>query len=709
MGLHATDGFGLDTEPRPPASRRNDLDGALANLLGPDALFRSGQREAIEAVLDDGARVLLVQKTGWGKSIVYWLATRMRRDQGKGPTLIISPLLALMRDQIRAASAIGLRAATVNSQNRDGWAGIREGLERDEIDVLLISPERLANDDFIRSFLPSIQGSLGLFVVDEVHCVSDWGHDFRPDYRRISTIIGSLPESVPILGTTATANSRVRADVAEQLGPAAQTVVGPLARDSLRLATLTVADQAERLAWLARYVPHMPGSGIIYCLTVGDVERVAAWLVRHGVEARAYHGRQSSEEREALEVALQRNELDVLVATVALGMGFDKPDLSYVIHFQRPGSVIAYYQQVGRAGRAVRSADGILLSGQEDDEIQEFFIRSAFPPIDDLRAVLDAVASTDTTTIGYLETVVNLPRNRISAILRILEVDGAIARHGSRFFRTATTWVPDEDRAERVTALRHEELDEMREYLSTSSCLMRFLVSALDDDQASDCGRCMNCRQQMPLSTVDSAVVREAVSFLKRDQRFIKPRLKWARGAVPSLNGFIDEPCEPGLSLAMYGDAGWGTLIKRAKYEKYAFDEELLDAAADVIKARWTPDPDSGWWVASIPSRGGSTLVSDAARAIADRLGLEYRAGVLTMQDTGYFQKEMQNSVQQLRNAYESLVLEPEQVTSSPVLLVDDMVDSRWTLTVAGHLLRLHGSRAVYPFAFAEATSRIDR
>jgi ATP-dependent DNA helicase RecQ len=361
----------------------------------PDASFRDGQWEAIRAVVEDRATLLLVRRTGWGKSMVYFLATRLLRDAGAGPTLLVSPLLALMRNQIEAAARIGVRAASINSTNTGAWDRIEADLRQGAIDVLLISPERLANPDFRQQVLGRVANRIGLFVVDEAHCISDWGHDFRPDYQRLKRILQALPPNVPVLATTATANERVVDDVAGQLGTDVTVSRGPLARASLRLQTLTMPSPTDRMAWLAEHVPQLPGSGIIYALTVRDTERVAQWLRSRGVEAHAYSGRLANDERERLEHALLGNDVKALVATTALSMGFDKPDLGFVIHYQRPGSVVHYYQQVGRAGRDGNTAYGILFQGSEDDYIARYFIERAFPDPDDVDAVLAALEQAD--------------------------------------------------------------------------------------------------------------------------------------------------------------------------------------------------------------------------------------------------------------------------------------------------------------------------
>ncbi len=670
-------------------------------MLGPDTAFRPDQREAIEAVIADGARVLVVQRTGWGKSVVYWLATRVRRDQGHGPTLIISPLLALMRNQIEMASRIGLRAVTVNSGNVEEWEEVRLALTRDEVDVLLVSPERLGNERFLREFLPSIEGSLGLFVVDEVHCISDWGHDFRPDYRRIGAILRELPPGLPVLGTTATANRRVLQDVATQLGAGARVIAGPLRRPSLRLGAFRMRDQSERLAWLAQHLPEIPGTGIVYCLTIADTDRVADWLRARGIDAQAYHAALEPEARARLEDDLLANRVRVLVATVALGMGFDKPDLAFVIHFQRPGSVIAYYQQVGRAGRALDDAWGVVLSGREDDEIGEYFISTAFPPVAHQRAVVDALSGPHALTVPELEQALNLSRGRISAILKVLEVDGAVERVGGRFIRTTAAWEPDAERIESVTTRRREELAQMRAYVDHRGCLMRFLAMALDDPDETDCGRCATEDPGYLSRSVEPALVREATDWLRRRPTDIEPRRMWPPNAVPTLTGRVGHPLQPGLALALEGDGGWGRVVVD-DLASGRLSDAVLDAAAERIRARWQPQVQGGWWVAVVPSLHAASVLDTAAQGLAARLGIPLRARVLRRRsDAGVPQRTLANSVQRLRNVH--LVLDvADHPPPGPVLLVDDVVDSRWTLTWTGHRLGQAGSGPVHPFAFLQ-------
>lgn len=681
----------------------------LQQMLGTDADFRPGQWEAIEKLVVERQRVLVVQRTGWGKSIVYFLATKLLREQGAGFSLLISPLLALMRNQIEMAGRIGVHAATINSANREEWLEVERSLASGSCDLLLVSPERLNNPRF-RSLLSKIAGRVGLFVVDEAHCISDWGHDFRPDYRRIVRILRNLPKGVPVLGTTATANDRVIADVQLQLGPGLTVLRGPLARPSLRLQSIQLADQSERLAWLVENLSKFPGTGVIYCLTVADTERVAKWLRLKGLQVEAYHaGRDASMDREGLEQALLNNEVKALVATVALGMGFDKPDLGFVIHFQRPGSVVAYYQQVGRGGRALDRAYGILLNGREDDEIQDYFIGSAFPPAQTMSEILGALEKADGLSRNEILSRVNVSQTMAEKVLKLLEIDGAVAvdleSRPKRYFRTLNPWKLDVERIDRVTRLRHEELEQMQAYVAHSGCLMEFLARALDDPAAGPCGRCANCRGRGLSAQVSSTIAAEAVEFLRRAEIIIDLRKRWPQGLFPDRISTIpeDERNAPGRALCYYGDAGWGKLVREGKYVHNHFSGDLVRASADLILNRWQQDP-APEWVTAIPSRRHPRLVPDLAKRLAVALGLPF-VPVLVRAKQVPEQKMMANSTMQARNVLGALAISAS-IPPGPVLLVDDIVDSRWTLTMAGWLLRTHNSGVVYPFVLARATAR---
>ncbi|HEV7536643.1 MAG TPA: RecQ family ATP-dependent DNA helicase, partial [Acidimicrobiia bacterium] len=467
----------------------------LQALAGPDARLRPDQAAAIDAVAGQRRRALVVQRTGFGKSAIYFIATRLLRDAGAGPTLVVSPLLALMRDQVAAAERMGVRSATINSTNLDDWDAIEAALAAGEIDLLAVSPERLNAAGFARRVLPRLAAGLGLLVVDEAHCISDWGHDFRPDYRRIRTAIANLAPGTPVLATTATANARVCADVAEQLGDEVLVLRGPLDRESLHLGVVRLESFADRLAWIAGRIPLVPGTGIVYCLTVAQTDLVATYLRACGIDAASYSSDTLPEERERLEAAFKANEVKVLVATSALGMGVDKPDVTFVVHLGAPASPIAYYQQVGRAGRSVPRADAWLLPGLEDRRIWAWFASVGLPPEPLVRRVLGAVSGdpASPTSLVALESAVDLRRARLETLLKILDVDGVVERVTGGYVATGLPWEHDSERIARIEAARAAEADAMLAYEVTPECRMAFLRHALDDPDAAACGRCDSC------------------------------------------------------------------------------------------------------------------------------------------------------------------------------------------------------------------------
>lgn len=676
------------------------------SLADPKADFRPGQYEAIEALTQQRARLLVVQRTGWGKSSVYFLTARLLRDQGAGPALLISPLLALMRNQIVAAKRLGIRAATLNSSNQADWDTVKHQLRANQIDVLLISPENLANDEFRQNVLLPIASHIGLFIVDEAHCISDWGHDFRPDYQRITRILQALPANIPVLATTATANNRVVADVMEQLGPQLQVLRGPLVRESLQLQNITLPRQASRLAWLADQVPHLTGSGIIYTLTVRDADLVAHWLKLQGIDAPAYHSELTSEAREDLEQRLLDNSVKALVATTALGMGFDKPDLSFVIHYQRPGSVVHYYQQVGRAGRAVPQAYGILFSGKEDSRITDYFLRTAFPPEAHVDEVLAALRQADDgLPLLLLERQINLSRGQIEKTLKSLVVHSPapVIKQDRRWYATAVSYVPDTRKVERLTQIRRDEQERMHEYARSQTCLMQFLARELDDPQASPCGKCAVCQGRLLLpETATAALVEKANQFLRRSDQPIKAREKWSDGK----NILNMWRAQDGKALCLWGDDGWGELVRRGKQEVGRFDNQLVAAFVEMIRERWKPTP-SPTWVSCIPSLNHPELVSDFSRRVASSLGLPFVSCISKTQQTPP-QKEMQNSYQQAHNVEGAFTVDKKKVMPGPMLLVDDMVDSRWTLTIVASQLLQAGSGPVFPVTLAVTTKSED-
>ena len=582
-------------------------------LADEEAAFRDGQWEAIDALVNRRQRLLVVQRTGWGKSAVYFIATRILRDRGRGPTLIVSPLLALMRNQIEAADRLGIRALTINSTNQGDWPALQAAVLGDQADALLISPERLANDAFVEKVLLPIAGNIGLLVVDEAHCISDWGHDFRPDYRRVVNVVQRMPDNVPVLGTTATANDRVVDDVRAQLGELG-ILRGSLMRDTLALQTMRLPTQAARLAWLAEHIHAMPGTEIVYALTKRDADQVADWLTRNGAAARAYYSgviaegfADSDAYRRHLEDRLLHNEIKALVATTALGMGYDKPDLGFVIHYQAPGSIVAYYQQVGRAGRATAYAIGILMAGEEDEEIHEYFRGSAFPKEAWVSAILAALEESDGMSIAELEEGLNLRHGQIEHVLKFLSADNPapVIKDASRWRRTPVDYRMDHDRIRRLTGQREVEWGAVQAYVDEPGCLMAFLARALDEADPRPCGKCARCLGRPlvePTFRRDTAI--SATRLLRHSEIPWQGNQRIAKEAFPEygFRGILPQElrAETGRILSRWGDAGWGQLVAGDKHDG-RFRDELVDAVAEMIRDRWQPTP-SPRWITCVPS-----------------------------------------------------------------------------------------------------------
>jgi ATP-dependent DNA helicase RecQ len=674
----------------------------LRSLTGDtDSIFRPGQLEAIGDVVIDRARVLCVQRTGWGKSAVYFIATALLRETGAGPTLIVSPLLALMRNQIAAAERLGLRAHTINSTNRDEWDEVRDRLASDTIDLLLISPERLNNPRFRESMLPLFAASVGLLVIDEAHCISDWGHDFRPDYRRVKDMLDALAPGVAVLGTTATANDRVVGDVLEQLaapdGEPMRSYRGALARTSLRLEVFELPRPAERLAWLVEHLPAMSGSGIVYALTKRDAEQVAAFLMTNGISALAYSGEQDTDQRVATEERLLRNEVKAVVATSALGMGYDKADLAFVVHYQAPGSVVSYYQQVGRAGRGVEHADVVLLRGGEDRRIQDFFIEQAFPERERVATVLGELeaAGEQGRSTRELMAVVNLGMGRIEAMLKILDVEGAVRRDGTRWQSIpGADWIYDEERYARVTALRREEQHAMAAFGADGRCLMRALQEELDDPGAQDCGRCSVCTAPRFAKPPDPALVELAERHLRSRpvELEVKKMAPDATGAMRKIPE--DVRTEPGWALARIGDGGWWPAVERG-LRSGSFEHDVVVGIADILRGAGVPVA----WVTAVPSSRLGQLIDRLAERLATELGVPSVDLVRRIQDRPP-QREMANAVQQAENVRGAFKVIATPPPGAGVLL-DDRRSSGWTLAMVGGQLRRASADRVIPLVLA--------
>jgi ATP-dependent DNA helicase RecQ len=679
----------------------------ITAMAGEGATLREDQLTAVEALSDAGSRVLVVQATGWGKSAVYWTATAVRRSEGAGPTLVVSPLLSLMRDQVAAASRAGLRAATLNSGNVEAWGEIEGALRAGDLDVVLVSPERLANPGFGRRVLEGLAGRLGLLVIDEAHAVSDWGHDFRPDYRRVSDVLRRLNPDTPVLATTATANERVTEDVAAQLGEATLVLRGPLARASLQLSVVGDLSPIERYAWVVDQLPTLPGSGIVYALTVADAERLAAAVAEvHGADlpVAAYTGQLDPATREQLEDALRDNRLKALVATSALGMGYDKPDLGFVVHVGAPPSPVSYYQQVGRAGRAIDHAAAVLLPSSADAGVWDYFATATIARPEQVERLLGALAGAADVgapmSVPALEAQTGLRRNRVELLLKQLAVDEVVDRVEGGWLPTGKEWAYDEARIEALLAVRRREADLMESYTRGASCLMELLQTALDDPHAAPCGRCSVCRGGLPeglLAAPDPATVRRVATLLRSTTTVLEPRKMWPGGAFGARGRIApDELAEPGRVLIHADAPEWAEARAALAGPDRPLGEEVTEASVGLL-SRWRHD-----WagrpevVVGLPAVGRAAAVTSVADHLASvgRLDRVDLTGVRPLPGDPPSGEEAAHWRDALAAPVDTVA---DAVRGRSVLLVVDATRSGWAVTIAAALLRRAGATLVLP------------
>ena len=675
----------------------------IENLYGPGASFRGGQYEAIEATMTRN-RTLVVQRTGWGKSLVYFVCTKLMRQKSRGVTMVVSPLLVLMENQIEAAKKIGLRCDVLNSSVKDRRESILQSLEDNELDLILVTPETLFSAD-VQAKLKDIR--IGLFVIDEAHCISDWGHDFRLEYGKLKTIIGQLPSNVPILATTATANDRVVADLRSQLGSDVYVSRGPLTRESLYIQVIEKPSRIERYAWILENVPKLPGSGIIYCLTQRDCDYLADFLKKNGIEAAAYYSR-GREEGELLnhqiEEDFRNSRLKVIVATIKLGMGYDKGDIAFVIHYQMPSNIVSYYQQIGRAGRNIDRAYVFLMYGTEDEDILNYFINTAFPSEEETMKIVNFVGENDGVRISEIYAALNVRKARIDKALAFLMIDGFVRKEKSLYYLTPKRFVYDREHYESVTAIRRQEMEQMKALAKTEQCYSRYIVSCLDDHMAYDCGHCANCMgRELFSATTSENNLHLAESYINKLTIPIEPRKMWAASKIIK-GGRIKFVNQPGFCICRYGDPGYGELVKRGKYSRERrFCDELVGKSAEMLKPLVAERRITQ--VCAVPSLR-SDITRDFAKRLAQSLKLEF-CDVLEKSES-YQQKKMENSAHQCANALVSFKIKEGASVAGNILLVDDMVDSRWTLTVCGCRLMEAGADQVFPFALADSGNRED-
>ena len=661
------------------------LDDVLRQRFGLGE-FRPGQREAIVALFDE-RRLLCIQPTGYGKSLLYQLPAILL----PGITLVVSPLLALVRDQVtQLRSRFGVPAGSINSdQDDDENAAAMAAARSGETKLLFVSPERLDNPA-AWEFLCGLP--IDLIVVDEAHCISEWGHDFRPSYRQIVDAVRTLSgrrEGVRVLGLTATADARTEADIAQQLAPDPEVPLrvmrASMDRANLGLGAVRVDGLAGKLAWLADFLEGVDGCGILYCATRDQTAVVAGYLQARGLDVAAYHAGLDPDEKRRLQTAFTGGGWKVIAATNALGMGIDKADLRFIVHVDVPGSITAYYQEVGRAGRDGQPARGILLYDPADRRIQTHFIRSAQPTPEDFEGVLAAIRPDSEgrwPNLTQIRLRAGLHPTRVTVVLAELREQGRVEK--SLVARRQVYRGIDGDhgpldltRYTRQDAVRKHELAAMIRYAEGEPhCYMETLRAALGDEDAAPCGRCGQCARHawalpdprageeaagrwladrvVPLPAVRTNRVSEGVALLLSEQRsplfvrFMRSRAGDAR----------HEALEPGLF-------------------------ELLMTRVDQLAERY----DIGA-VVPLPSRTWNQRRS-TAHAIGERLGALVVDDALAWLETpAARQGELLNNDQRRDNVKGQMTAGIDVSVGPDILLVDDYTGSGATLAEAARALR---------------------
>ena len=670
----------------------------LKKMYGTSAEFHKGQFEAIKATISH-KRTLIVQKTGWGKSLVYFTATKLHRDMGKGMTVVISPLLVLMDNQLEAAERLGLKCSVINSDTKEEWDDILQRAKNDELDLILITPESLFSES-VKNILPELR--LGLFVIDEVHCISDWGHDFRLDYGNLYKIIKQLPPNVSLLGTTATANKRVIEDLKKQMGNDIFLSRGSLTRESLHIQVLRINTKYERYAWILENINNIPGSGIIYCLTRRDCDYLADFLNLNGINARAYHAGLGKDEEKETEELFKKNRIKAVVSTIKLGMGYDKGDISFVIHFQKPTNIVSYYQQIGRAGRNIGNAYVFLMSGDEDDAINNYFIDTAFPSEGECKGILDIIADNNGIKKADILSSVNIRSSRIDKALAFLINDGYLYKDYGEYYTTAKKFIYDWRHYNEIKEVRQREHKQMNELPNFKGCYSRYIMNCLDDDLATDCGKCSNCIGHDILSYKISEInVRKAYDYINGLILEIEPRKQWTSSDFTG-NKKIEYINKNGICLSRYGDVGYAELVHEGKYGRSGrFCAELIGKSVEVLGPFVRQNRIDA--ITFVPSKR-SKIVENFARELSERLRIDLLDSLWKLESEQ--QKNMENSAHQCKNAFRSFHVKKDCVLPNKLLLVDDIIDSKWTMTVYDYKLMKADYLEIFPFALSNTSKR---
>jgi len=646
--------------------------------------FYDEQWLTIEKILN-GERVLLIERTGYGKSLCFQFPATIF----PGTTVIFSPLIALMRDQVKKLTTLGIPAKCVNSEQtpEENSQTIKEAIQG-TVKILYIAPERQENNEWIDA---TRQMNLSMVVVDEAHCISVWGHDFRPAFKRIVNLVNLLPKGLPVLATTATATKRVEQDIARQIGNNITIIRGNLMRENLHLFVIKVSSEDEKLIWLGKNLNQIRGSGIIYTGTRVETETYSKWFEYLNISCTGYNAGLDGTSRIEIENGFMTNKWKCIISTNALGMGIDKPDIRFIIHTQFPQSPIHYYQEIGRAGRDGKPSFIILLYNPKDRDLPEAFIEGGRPPLKKYEKVINAAKQ---ELLGEKELMkkTNLKQNQIRVIKADLIEQGIIREvmigKNKKYEFVPNSKPLDPKTFEELRDAKLNDLDKMIEYAETGGSRMKFLCDYLGDNASHSFSNCDNTG----LTKIVPSVSSEWTDKLREFRENYFPELQAESKNSNNVNG---------VAASYYGDSNVGAAIHRSKYENGGdFPDFLLRLFLKAYRKKFGQEKFD--LIVYVPPTVSGELVKNFAIRVSEVLQIPISHGLIKSKATRE-QKIFENTILKADNVIDAFTFDnPNQLSGKRILLIDDIFDSGATIKEVGKLLTKFGAIKIAPVVIAK-------
>lgn len=666
---------------------RKEAEIKLKKIFGFDSFYDT-QWLVIEKLLS-GKRILFIEKTGYGKSLCFQFPALLFN----GTTIIFTPLIALMRDQVKKLRNLGISATCINSNqsNEENNFIIHEAKEN-KIKILYIAPERMENAEWLQT---AREMKISMVVVDEAHCISVWGHEFRPSFRRIISVVNLLPMNFPVLATTATATKKVEEDIKTQIGKNITSIRGNLLRPSLNLRVVKVKSEDEKLIWIGENINKIKGTGIIYTGTHVNTEIYSKWLEYLNINATAYHAGLDPQSRKAIEKGLLENSYKCVVSTNALGMGIDKPDLRFIIHTQTPQSPIHYYQEIGRAGRDGKPALTILFFNHDEDlSLPLAFIENSKPSINKYNRVMRAIRG-ERLGINQLINLTDIKKNQVDIIISdLIEqkiINEVLDEKTKKFEYRYKAPELDESAFAKLKESKLKDLDQMIAYIETSGCRMKFLCNYLDDKLENNCGKCDNDSGRHVIVTV----AKEWGLKLKDFQNNYFPELE-----VESFNTNLTN----GVAASYYGFSNVGNTLHRCKYQHGGdYPDFLLKQTLSAFKKHLSNYKFD--LMLYVPPTESKNLVKKFANKLSGELKIPISHNLCKNRKIKA-QKIFQSTTSKSSNVKNCFEYNPEsEIKGKTILLVDDIFDSGATIKEIGRYLTGLGAKNIAPLVIAKTIS----